>query len=491
MGRLSRNVLANMVTAGATLGSAFISVPLIIDRVGLAGYGIWTLALTAVVYVTTAEAGVGPAVQRFSAVALGGADLRAIARLLWTTIALYAVLGLVVLGAAQPLAPVLADLFDVSAGLHDDAEAMFSIVGLVGLLALLAAGLGNVQQGLERYVAYAWSAAAAAVVSLGGIIIALESGAGLSGLAWAAAAQQATILCVRAWSVRDVLGAAPPALVSRAEARALGAFSLRVQMTVLSMLVNLQTDKIVVGLVAAGRTLGQLGIGAQIAEAGRLVAGAALSPMVSRMSVTHGSADPAALGPLFERLQRLWTLTIVGLTVIGVATLYPLVATWLGPGHGEAALLGGFLVVAYGANLLTGPGTAYLRAIGRPGIEARTGAVTIVANVVLTVALGIAFGAVGVVAATLSAFAIGTAWFLSRLRIEAKLPPFTPSPRVLAAALLAGVAALAWGLLMLALLGRWAGLVPVGAGAAAAFIAYLSFATGVRPTVANFRALFG
>ena len=47
-------------------------------------------------------------------------------------------------------------------------------------------------------------------------------------------------------------------------------FALRLQMTVLSILVNTQTDKLVVGAVATPATLGQLGIGSQVAEAGRL-----------------------------------------------------------------------------------------------------------------------------------------------------------------------------------------------------------------------------
>jgi O-antigen/teichoic acid export membrane protein len=487
--RLSRNVLANVVTVAATLGTALVSVPLIIDRVGLSGYGIWTLALTGIVYVTTAEAGVGPAVQRFTAVAHGGADLQTAARLLWSTVALYLALGLVFVIAALLLAPTFVDAFDVAHGLRGDARAMFEIAGLVGLLALVAVGLGNVQQGLERYPSYAASGAAGAVVFLVGMIVALESGAGLSGLAWAAVVQQGSIAFVRAWALRDVMRVGV-GLVTAAQARTIGGFSLRVSMTAVSMLVNLQTDKIVVGVVASGATLGQLGIGGQIAEAGRLIAGAALSPIVSRMSATHGGADPAALGPLFARLHRLWTLTIFGLTVVGIASLYPLIATWLGAGHGKAAALGAFLVVAYGMNLLTGPGVAYLRAVGKPGVEGRLGVVTIVVNVVLTVALGVAFGAFGVVAATMCAFTIGMVWFYFRLRRETGLDTPLPGARVVLAALLAGAASLGWGLACVELLGRWVGLVPVGAGAVAAFMAYLSFATGVRPTVANLRAHF-
>jgi O-antigen/teichoic acid export membrane protein len=490
MRRLSRNVAANAVTVAATLATALVSVPLIIGHVGLSGYGIWTVALTAIVYVTTAESGVGPAIQRFTALAHGGADLQAAARLLWSTLVLYLVLGIVFAVLALALAPTLVHVFDVAPHLRGDARAMFRITGIVGLLALLAVGMGNTQQGLERFPAYAASGAIGALVFLGGIVIALKTGAGLSGLAWAAVAQQATIGAVRAWGVRDVmrLGAG---VVTRGQAREIGGFSLRVSMTAISLIVNFQTDKVVVGVLASGPELGQLGIGGQVAEAGRLVVGSALSPIVSRMAAIHGRGEPGELERLFERLHRVWTVTVLGLMAVGGGALYPLIATWLGAGHGRAAVFGSFLVVAYGLNLMTGPGVAYLRAVGRPGVEARLGAITIAANVGMTVGLGIAFGALGVVAATLGAFLVGTAWFFVRLRRDTGLP--TPPPGAAAFAMAGAAAAFAfgWGVGCNQLLGRWAGLVPVGAGTVVAFVAYLSFATGVRPTVANLRALLG
>ena len=199
MGHLGRNVVANMLAAGMSLATALASVPLIVDRVGLAGYGVWTLALTTIIYITTAEAGIGPAVQRFTAVAHGAADLRAAARMLWSTLALYVVLGAGLMATLVLLAPALVDIFDVGAALRTDAEEMFRIAGLAGLVALIGAGLGNVQQGLERYYSYTLTGAAAAVVFLAGVVVALESGAGLSGLAWATVAQQARSSCCVPW----------------------------------------------------------------------------------------------------------------------------------------------------------------------------------------------------------------------------------------------------------------------------------------------------
>ena len=150
-------------------------------------------------------------------------------------------------------------------------------------------------------------------------------------------------------------------------------FSARLQLSVLSELVNWQSDKLVVGLVAPAATVGQLGIGAQFADGGRLLSGAALSPIQSSFALAAGAGDDEGLRHRFHELHRLWVLGVLGAGAIGAASLPPLIEAWLGRGYGEAALLGAFLVLGSAAGLSTGTGVAYMRAIGKPGLEARMG----------------------------------------------------------------------------------------------------------------------
>src|SRR5215210_9068764 len=131
---LSRNVAASVVNAGAAVSISLVTVPLILDAVGTAGYGVWTLGLALVLYASILETGLGPAVQRFTAFARGGGDHAALGQLGWTTLGLYALGGLIFGGALAALAPVLVNLFDLPARLHADAETMFQVLG--GALAL-------------------------------------------------------------------------------------------------------------------------------------------------------------------------------------------------------------------------------------------------------------------------------------------------------------------------------------------------------------------
>jgi len=489
---VTANVLANLVNAGTSIAAAAISVPLVLHYVGLDGFGVWTLAQTALIYTATAETGFGPAVQRFVSVAHGARDRVGAARVVWSASGFYVALGAVVALLTAALASPIVSLFDVPAALHDDAVAMFRITGVAMLLALVAAGLANVLQGMERFAAAAVATAVSAAVFLGTAIALLADGRGLRGLAEAALAQYAVGVLVRAWMVRDVLVAAPFARVSRREARELIGFSARLQVGVLSTLVNSQTDKLVVGLVATTAAIGEVGIGSQVAEAVRFMAGAALGPVLARLAIVHGEGAPRRLAVLYHQAEFVWLRLSVGLTVISCAVMAPLIDAWLGDEAGRAALYGVLLTCAYGLSVLAAAPLAYLRAVGKPGLEARYGAVTIAANVVLTIALGISFGPVGVVSATLVAYAGGTAWLFGRLHrvMPRRAEPARPGPaRVVAAAVVTGAAAAGWALLAVDVLPRWAALVAIGVGAAGAFAAYAVAATGVRPSAAGLRAL--
>ena len=83
---------------------------------------------------------------------------------------------------------------------------MFRIVGGVIFAALLVAGLGNVQQGLERFGAIAVSAAAGSVAFLVAVVAVLAAGWGLPGIALAAGLQQVVMFLVRAIDLRSLFG---------------------------------------------------------------------------------------------------------------------------------------------------------------------------------------------------------------------------------------------------------------------------------------------
>ena len=490
--RLGRNVTANVLTAAAVLATAGVSVPLILDAIGLAGFGVWTLSQTVVLYIVTGESIFGPTLQRYVAVAQGEGRRSGVSQIFWTSLLVYPALGLIALGATQLAAPGLVSLFEIPPELRADAETIFRLTGVTTFFAVLASGLANIQQGLERFTGYAVTTAFSALAFLATIVLALEDELGLVGVGIAGAVQQVVAVVLRLVGLRDVV-LTRPGIIGRAKAREMLGFSARMQVTVVSSLVNNQTDKVVAGLVAPTSAVGEVGIGAQIADAGRFVSLSALSPMISRMSAVHGSRDEAAFAALFARMNRLWVLGVVGATVIGTASLYPFIESWLGSGHGRVALFGGLLVAAYGFSLLSGSAVSYLRALGRPRLESSTNALIIALNILLTVIFGLAFGVTGVVTATLVAYVVGTAWFLRRAQRDVPILPPGARPAVVRALVAVSATAafsLVWGLAAVAFTPRAISLILVILGSGGALVAYMSWVTRVVPSRSNLRALF-
>ena len=409
---------ANALSAASTLAVAAIMTPLILDRLGAAAFGIWTVIGSVVLYLAVAEAGVGPAVQRYVAVAHARGDLREPAALLWTALAAYTVAGALLCGALVLLAAPIVSVFDFPAALSGDAVDLLTMVGFAVPMALAATGMANVLFGLERFVIVTASSVLGAVVLLGTAVVALNAGLGLSGLGFALLAQQGVLLILRAAALHDVVMSGRPAFASRARVREMLHFSAKLQVSAFSVLINGQSDRVVAALVAPAAVVGRLGVAGQVAEAGRLVAGALLQPIVSRLSSIAAHGDRGRLDREYRRLSRVWIVAMTGATAVGLGLLQPLVLSWLGPGYGEAVTFGAVLVVAYGFNIVTGLGSAYLRATGAVGLEARTGVLMVGLNLLFTVPLALLAGALGVVLGTLAANVLGTAWSFWRLHAD-------------------------------------------------------------------------
>ncbi len=489
---LGRNVLANLINVAASIGASLVSLPYILHEIGTAGYGVWTIALTFVLYLAGAEAGFGPAAQRWASVSHGGGREEGIRRALWSSLALYLLVGVLVIVAFGLAARGVVDLFDFPRRFHDDAITMFRIVGVVMALTLVGAALGNILQGVQRFAATAVSSAAGSVAYLAAVFALLSRDHPLVMLAIAALLQQGVTVLGRAFALRRLIGAGRPLFLSRGETRELLGFSARLQVGVLSGLVNSQSDKVVVGLVTTTTTVGQLGIASQFADAGRLVAGAALAPINASLAVAVGAGDRERLVREFAWANRIWQLTLLGGTIIGGAGLYPIIAGWLGPGHGDAAGLGAFLVVGTGLGLLSGTGAAYLRALGRPGLEGLYGLVVVALNIAFTIPLAILVGAYGVVGGTLGAYVVGVAWFMRRFwRAAPDLPRVSPRSLVApaATAIACGAVVAGVGLASIEFLPRGVSLLPTVAVGAAAFAVYLAGVTGTPLRLQSFKDL--
>ncbi|MEA2442730.1 MAG: hypothetical protein QOJ12_22 [Thermoleophilales bacterium] len=480
-GTLGSNILASAINVLVVVGTSLVAVPLLIDRLGIDGYGLWTLAQTVIIYVTTAELGVGPALARFTSVHRDHPERPR--QVMVAALILYTLAGLAVVAACHLLARPLVDLFPVPARLRDDSIATVGIVGWVSLVALLAGALGHMLAGLERFGAFTWTNVVGAATFLVALILLTRDGGRIQDAAYATLAQWGVVALVRLVVIRDIALGRGTRLPGRALLRELLGFSARLQLGVLASLVNTQTDRVVIGAVAIPATLGRASIATQVADAGRMLAYAAFNPMASRMAVTYGANGQPALDALLARQRRLWTTALLGGIAVAIGAVRPAIEGWLGTGYDQAALFAAFLIAGYGIGLIPGPLFAYLRAKGNPTLEGLFGLVTVAVNLCATIVLALLFGAPGVVAGTLAAYTASTIWVLRRSR--SVVPPAEHEParlaRLLPALVVATAAAYGVGEGLLAIAPRAVALAALCAAAPAIYVAYLAATTGIDP----------
>ncbi len=95
--RLARNVFWNLLGTGAPLLVALVAIPILIEGLGTACFGVLTLAWMVVGYFSLFDLGLGRALTKLVAEKLGKGQDDEIPALIWTAMSLMAVLG--VLGA--------------------------------------------------------------------------------------------------------------------------------------------------------------------------------------------------------------------------------------------------------------------------------------------------------------------------------------------------------------------------------------------------------
>jgi O-antigen/teichoic acid export membrane protein len=442
------------------------------------------------VYTGSAEIGLGPAIQRHVGINRAQASPDSLVPILWTALLLYGIAGTILFLIGVLAAPWIVTIFGLSSQFHAEGIEMLRLVSLSIFVTLLAVGAHNTLQGLERFQATAVTASVSSIVFLISVSVAMNSGWGLAGLGVASILQATSLLLGRLWALKRLIFSARPRLLLRAEIRHMLSFSARLQVTAVTTLINTQTDKVVVGLVAGPTALGEIGIGAQIAESVRLVGAATIPPLVSRFAVAWAADDTEQVEKLAERAGKLVTIGAIGIGLIVTASLYPLVEAWLGPGHRQAAEFGVVLLLAYSFFLLCSPAISYLRAIGRARHEVLYGATATFVNIVATVSLGLTVGPLGVVMATLLAYVAGGTWFLRRAGRIAPVVRFRwrGVSRFIVVGLICGAVSYAFCFAMVNVLPYKVALVIDGLAVAAICAIYAGVTTGYRPSLARVRS---
>ena len=411
---LAGRAVANLARGiGGSLPLALLP-PLLARQLPAAEFAVWVLVVQFAGYVAYLELGIQTAVSKTVASAFAVGGLRAArgpadagVRLL----GMAAVVGASVVGLGVLMLPTV---FDIPAGLVDEARTAFLVLGIAASIALPASAAQGALLGIGRNDLSAFAVVMSRLPSVA--LVAVGAGLGWSVPELALVLALGTVAngvlsfgASRFVGVRIGLGGG-----SRPQRREILGLTATFGIFTVATLLITGIDIVVVGVVDFDE-VAAYGLGASLVAV--IAAGYTLIAMV----LLPAFADASSRGEVEMGRQLMTRSTRLGswVLVLGVTfsfAIEPAVSSvWAGPYAEDSGVVFMILLAATSLRLLVSPLAQYLigigdhRAIRLPAVGEAS------LNVVLSVALGLWVGARGVAVATLIAASVTFVYYLARL----------------------------------------------------------------------------
>ena len=151
-GLLARNTLFTAAGQGATLVVAFLAVPLLVDELGTARFGVLTLAWVVVGYASVFDLGVGRALTKLSSEKLGAGREQELAPLFWTALAVMLLMGALTGSIMAGLSPWLVNsVLSVPERLEEETLHSFFVLAATLPLAISGAAIRGHLEARQRF----------------------------------------------------------------------------------------------------------------------------------------------------------------------------------------------------------------------------------------------------------------------------------------------------------------------------------------------------
>lgn len=415
-----RNTLAQSSPVLTTFVLSFVLAPVMLDRLGLAQFGVWAVTGALAQYARLLDFGITRSMARFVAMYDAEGNRSAVEETVGLGFLAAGLVGGLSLLAAVLSAPVVSNVLGVL-GTGDMRIVLVAAAG-VSTSYLFGAVMNAVPVGLRRMGPPSVAETAGNVVNFLASLVALILSTDLT--VYALANLGAAVLTV-AFSMIALgyVWAKPFARrPSLPHARGVFFFGVKSQMVNLAQLVNVQTDKIIIAGMLGPRTAGAYEIGNRVVQ-GVLSLGlmtlAAMIPTATADLVKRGRdvIDEYFLRYTVRSLAIAWPL-LGALCVSGPYLLY----AWLGQSPPDTSAIIVLLSISFAVSLATGVAMTLVVSDGHPGLVAQTATLVVVFNLAATLIAAPIFGLWGVLLATVGAEVVASAIFLARFHRRYSVP---------------------------------------------------------------------
>lgn len=411
-GSIFRNTAAQSLPIVTTFVFSFLLAPLMLDRLGLAQFGVWAVTGALAQYARLLDLGVTSSISRFVALYDAEGNRRAIEETIGIGVLTAIGVTLAMLVAAVAAAPLVQQVL----GVIDTGEMRVVLVSAAGIAGanLLAAVVSAVPIGLRKMgppnVANTFDNVVNFVAS--GVALLLSTRLDVYALANLGAAVVGLVFAVVAlawvWA-RPYLGRP-----TRSRGKTIIGFGVKSQLVTVADLVNVQTDKLIIAAILGPRTAGAYEIGNRVVQG-----------VLSLGLLTVSAMIPTATADLVKRGRQVISEYVGRYTVRSVSIAFLLFGSvcvsapylleaWLGKVPPDAVAIIGVLSFSFAVNLTTGVPMTLLVADGHPGMVAQTAVLLVALNLGATLAAAPVFGFWGVLLATVAAQIITSTIFVIR-----------------------------------------------------------------------------
>jgi len=413
--RLLKNSALMMGCRISAMLVSLITVPFVITRLGLSGYGSWEVLLSISTITTIFQNAVGGTLLWKLASAFGAGDVLEIRRLPRLGIFLTGLMCGVTFPLVLLLRVQITTILRIPLELRSSATIILPcIIGVTllgGINESLAAVLRGSQETGYTYVVMTL----AGFVNSAIILFGLWMGKGLWSLlagyiaiAWiTGAGYYLRVSYLYGWF--DLR----PLFPSRQDLRDTRRYFGLLTVGSFSVLLRGETDKLVLASFASPAWVGVYAIAARMSSLVMESSNFFYAPTIAAAGALNGRKDWPGIRALYAHMASVFPVA-AGLMSLLVLSLYDrLCVMWLGRTvPGLAPLL--FLVIAGNtvAVVLTGTGTSILKGLGKMELETTYVVLGLILNILLTVVLVYFLGAIGTVIASTASWSLGAALFL-------------------------------------------------------------------------------
>lgn len=397
--------------------------PYIIAGLGGDRYSIFLLISLITMLLSQFDGGIGQSALRYFTIYAGRDDRVATTRLLFSVSAVIAVFGVAITAGVVLFARQILAFFRVAPAFVGEAAVLLVALTAVVAVLLLRNLYNAVVSARHQFQTLSIAAILGHLVYTAGLVLTIENEWGLVGVAGTMIAQQVVGTLITVPVGLRYLTRSGLSFITRAEARDFAQYAWKVQVAGLATILASQKDQLVAGRVLSAQQSGPFGQGASFANQLKSVPLNAVGPIQALIGSEIGAVGVDASRAKVERLQYLWVVFTAGWCAVGIPATFVGVRAWLPASYHLTADVAAILLMGHFFGLVCIVGRTWAMTLGHAEVAMHQSIVTLVANVVLSVALWFPFAMLGVVAGSALGSAIGTVYltFHSRRVVASRL----------------------------------------------------------------------